>query len=120
MLTIKVGCKRVRNPHIDIKFSCISDEDLFEVLVKECGFIVPNLSWGWSHKNDSSFYVKYLFETKRVVFKYEDFTSISNHNEELFKNVSTNEFVDNFLSCVREFYKEAQDEFKQRKVINGD
>lgn len=118
MLTIKVGGKRVRNPHIDIKFSCISDEDLFEVLVKECGFIESNGYWGWSHKNDSSFYVKYLFETKRIVFKYEDFGF--QYEEERFKNVSTNDFVDNFLSCAREFYKEAQDEFKQRKVINGD
>ena len=117
MLTIKVENKRIRNPDIDIKFSCISDADLFEVLVKECGFIESNGYWGWSHKNDISFHVKYIFETKNVVFKYDNYGYL--YEKEKFKGVSTNDFVDNFLSCVREFYGDVQHEFRQRKIING-
>tara|TARA_Y100001970_G_C14231377_1_gene858855 strand:+ start:1042 stop:1407 length:366 start_codon:yes stop_codon:yes gene_type:complete len=117
MLTIKVENKRIRNPDIDIKFSCISDADLFEVLVKECGFIESKDYWGWSHKNDSSFHVKYIFETKVVAFKYDDFGF--HYEKKRFKGVSTNDFVDNFLSCVREFYGNVQHEFRQREMING-
>jgi hypothetical protein len=101
MLTVKQDDKRIVNPDIDSLTEHIATkEELFKMLVAECGFIASHRNHVWTHTKDDKFSVQ-LDPSKGIfLFEYRYTTDQVAYSPP----IGGGEFISRFLESSRNFF----------------
>ena len=102
MLTVKQDDKRIVNPDIDsLTEHLATKEELFKMLVAECGFIASHRNHVWTHTKDDKFSVQ--LDPSKGIFLFEyGYTS----DKVVYpKKAGGAEFVNRFLESSRNFFR---------------